>query len=274
MSIEIRPAKSHSDYQRCVDLERKIWGYSDPHDLVPASMLIAVHKNGGVLLCAFQGEEMVGFVFGFAGLRYGRLIHWSHMLGVISEHRSRGTGRALKLAQRQAVLDQGIDTVAWTYDPLQAKNAYFNFVKLGVFVEEYEVNIYGESSSLLHRGLATDRFVAQWPLRSRNVLEKISGRFEQAIPLAACRPINQYMQTRSGLPASSEPQLKLDADSLALYIPLDIQLIKENDIALAADWQGKLRRACLAYFERGYRIIDFVMERDRCFYLFARRHDR
>lgn len=274
MSIEIRPAQSHSDYQRCVDLERKIWGYADPYDLVPASMLIAVHKNGGVLLCAFRGQEMVGFVFGFAGFRYGRLIHWSHMLGVIDEQRNRGTGRALKLAQRQAVLDQGIDTIAWTYDPLQARNAYFNFVKLGVLVEEYEVNIYGESSSPLHRGLATDRFVAQWHLRSQNVLEKIAGRFEAVVPRQGLRAINSYLELGSGLLASSEPQLELDADHLALYLPPDIQLIKEKDLALAADWQLKLRRACLGYFDRGYRIIDFVVERGSCFYLLARSHDR
>ena len=33
-----------------------------------------------------------------------------------------------------------IDLVEWTYDPLQAVNAHFNFARLGVVVEEYEEN--------------------------------------------------------------------------------------------------------------------------------------
>ena len=73
-------------------------------------------------------------------------------------------GPRLKLAQREASLAMGIDLIEWTYDPLQALNAHLNFAKLGVVVEEYEENIYGESSSPLHRGSPTDRFVAEWRL--------------------------------------------------------------------------------------------------------------
>ena len=45
----------------------------------------------------------------------------------------------------------GLDLIEWTYDPLQALNAHLNFSKLGVVVEEYEENIYGESTSPLHQ---------------------------------------------------------------------------------------------------------------------------
>ena len=69
----------------------------------------------------------------------------------------------------------GIELVEWTYDPLQAFNAHLNFAKLGVVVEEYEENIYGESSSLLHRGSPTDRFVAEWHLRTPHVERRISA---------------------------------------------------------------------------------------------------
>jgi len=68
-------------------------------------------------------------------------------------------GLRLKLAQRERTLAQGLDLIEWTYDPLQAVNAHFNFSKLGVVVEEYLVNVYGDSSSPLHAGAPTDRFV-------------------------------------------------------------------------------------------------------------------
>ena len=100
---------------------------------------------------------------------------WSHMLGVTAEARSLGLGTRLKLAQREATLAMGLDLVEWTYDPLQAANAHLNFAKLGVVVNEYEENIYGESSSPLHRGTPTDRFVAEWHLREPHVERRISS---------------------------------------------------------------------------------------------------
>ena len=89
-------------------------------------------------------------------------MQWSHMLGVAPTARDSGLGTRLKLAQREAAIAMGLELIEWTFDPLQALNAHFNFAKLGVVVEEYEENIYGESSSPLHRGAPTDRFVAAW----------------------------------------------------------------------------------------------------------------
>ena len=86
------------------------------------------------------------------GLKDGRLIQWSHMLGVVPDARHAGIGLALKLAQREEALRAGVELIEWTFDPLQTLNAHLNFARLGVIVEEYEENIYGESSSPLHRG--------------------------------------------------------------------------------------------------------------------------
>ena len=74
----------------------------------------------------------------------------------------------------------GLDLIEWTFDPLQALNAHLNFGRLGVVVEEYEENIYGESSSPLHRGSPTDRFVAEWRLTAPHVERRIRHRGEPA----------------------------------------------------------------------------------------------
>ena len=87
------------------------------------------------------------------------------MAGVVDEYRSAGLGRTLKLLQRDRTLAMGLDLIEWTYDPLQAMNAHLNFAKLGVVAEEYAENIYGTSSSPLHQGNPTDRFVAEWWIR-------------------------------------------------------------------------------------------------------------
>ena len=105
---------------------------------------------------------MVGFAFSIVGVKDGQPTQWSHMMGVLPEYRRQGLGRELKLAQRERALAGGFDLMEWTFDPLQALNAHLNFAKLGVVCDEYGVNIYGESSSALHRGTPTDRFVVQW----------------------------------------------------------------------------------------------------------------
>ena len=60
----------------------------------------------------------------------------------------------------------GISLMEWTFDPLQILNAHLNLRCLGAIVEEYQLDVYGESHSTLHRGNPTDRFLAQWWMRS------------------------------------------------------------------------------------------------------------
>ena len=102
-------------------------------------------------------------------------MQWSHMLGVRPEYRASGIGRELKLEQRRVSLAMGIDLMEWTFDPLVAVNARLNFSRLGVEVEEYVVNVYGDSVSPLHRGAPTDRFIAQWRMRSPRVEAVLDG---------------------------------------------------------------------------------------------------
>ena len=172
--MQIRPLTTLEECRQVAALERSVWGYADAEDVVPPPVLIVSIKRGGILLGAFDdGGAMRGFVYSMPGIKNGRPTQWSHMLGVMPEMRAAGLGARLKLAQRQAALDMGLDLIEWTYDPLQAANAHLNFSKLGIVVEEYEENIYGESTSVLHRGTPTDRFVAEWKLREPHVVRRV-----------------------------------------------------------------------------------------------------
>src|SRR5207248_178956 len=81
----------------------------------------------------------------------------SHMTGVLSNCRDRGVGRMLKLFQRDEALSRGIRLIQWTFDPLELRNAHFNLNRLGAICRQYLPNLYGTTTSPLHRGLATDR---------------------------------------------------------------------------------------------------------------------
>ncbi|HKE03056.1 MAG TPA: hypothetical protein VKE91_03305, partial [Blastocatellia bacterium] len=79
MAIEIRPVKTEDEYHAVEQLQREIWGAQDI-EIVAFETLMTAHRNGGVMLGAFEivedQERMVGFVFGFVGLTSdGRVKH-------------------------------------------------------------------------------------------------------------------------------------------------------------------------------------------------------
>jgi len=112
---------------------------------------------------------MVGFTLGLAAVRAGSTYLHSHITAVLPKFRDRGVGRNLKLFQRQDALKRGIELIEWTFDPLEFKNAHFNFVRLGAVARRYIPNCYGVTTSPLHAGLPTDRLVAEWWLKSDRV---------------------------------------------------------------------------------------------------------
>ena len=159
-------------------LEKEVWGYTDAEDVVPPPVLIVSvearrhparrvrrrRRDEGVRLFDPRGE--------------GRAAHAvvAHARRDARRARRRAGAAAEAGAARARRSRWASISIEWTYDPLQALNAHLNFTKLGVVVEEYEENIYGESSSPLHSGSPTDRFVAEWRLNAPHVERRIDGR--------------------------------------------------------------------------------------------------
>lgn len=169
-AIVIRACRSETldELRACVALQKEVWNFSDA-ELIPLRMFVVAQKIGGQAIGAFEGNELVGFVFAIPGARGGRAYLHSHMLAVRSEYRNRGLGRRLKLFQRADALNRGFDLIEWTFDPLEIKNAYLNIEKLGAIARRYNVNQYGITASPLQGGLPTDRLVAEWWLKSERV---------------------------------------------------------------------------------------------------------
>jgi predicted GNAT superfamily acetyltransferase len=217
--MEFRDLKRLADLRQVVELERRIWGYANAEDLVPVPILVVSVKRGGILIGAFDAQTMVGFVYSLAGLKTGRPMQWSHMLGVLDPYRNAGLGFQLKLLQRSRALAMEQDLVEWTFDPLQAPNAHFNLRKLGVVVEEYRENVYGDSSSPLHRGAPTDRFIAEWWIRSPRVDERVAGRGgPTAGVLEGAVPVLRALGGGDRLDCG-EPDLAASASRLVVEIP-------------------------------------------------------
>ena len=263
--LRYRDLHTADEFRQVMDLEAQVWGFTDLNDMVTLPVFTITVKRGAILVGAFDAtDRMVGFVYSIVGMKAGRqVLQWSHMLGVLPEYRNSGLGRSLKLAQRDRALAQGYELIEWTYDPLQAMNAHLNFTKLGVVAEEYHRNVYGESTSVLHKGTPTDRLVAQWWIARPHVARRVTP--DDAIPvktdeLAEAAPVNATHPAQAWL-ANSELFLARDDRRLVLEIPMGFTEMQCEAPALAFEWRMQTREIFETYFAKGYRVVDFHLDR-------------
>jgi predicted GNAT superfamily acetyltransferase len=279
--ITVRPLETIDEFHAAEEIQRVIWPGSEL-EVVPLHVLTTAAHNGGLVLGAFDGERMVGFLFGFLGTddnqtsrpALTRLKHCSHQMGVLPDYRGQQIGYQLKVAQREHVAAQGVRLITWTYDPLESRTARLNIATLGAVCNTYQRDVYGEMADELNAGLASDRFLVDWWITSPRVKERVFG---QRAPLvlasftsAGATIANPSVAAADDLPRPAE-RLEALAGTLALIeIPSNFQAIKAKDLALARSWRLHTRDMFEAAFRAGYWVIDFFHEpihgRQRSFY--------
>lgn len=257
VDVTIRRAEGLEDYLACVALQKEVWKYTEIEDIAAQPILMIGDKFGGsVLVAVASGGRRIGFAFAMPGWKSDkRRFWWSHMTAVLPQYRNREIGLALKLRQRNEALQVDVDRIEWTFDPMQSLNAHFNLRKLGVVVHEYEENVYGYTSSPLHSGLPTDRFVAQWNLNSDRVAERLRST-ERSVIL---RDFDRMPRINV---AYGEPNLTLEDGSLLMEIPVDLAALRSRDLEHAKRWQQSIRCSCLHYFNAGFAVTDFIRMKD------------
>ena len=207
---------------------------------------------------------MVGFAYAVVGMKRGKTMLWSHMAGVLPEFRG-GLGFRLKLAQRDRALAQGYDLIEWTFDPLQAMNAHFNFAKLGGVVEEYAPNFYGESTSALHRGTPTDRVVLSWKIAEPHVIRRIeqpSSALRVTAHDVAEAPIANTTVIEGEWRKTTKIDLTIKARRLWIEIPTGFTEMQQRAPDRALAWRMDVRQMFEEYLAKGYRAVDFVLQRE------------
>ena len=205
VSFNLRRCRSAAELDSCVALQQQAWGYADG-EVVPRNIYVLAQALGGHVIGAWDAKGgLAGFAIAMAAheptpgsagevfwmlaadrpapraasadtagrvsgenLRPTPYLH-SHMLAVRGVYQDCGLGFALKRAQRDDALVHGILRMRWTFDPLMAKNAFFNLQRLGATAGLYVENFYGKLASKLQGGLPSDRLVADWPLESGRV---------------------------------------------------------------------------------------------------------
>ena len=260
-AIVVRPVTTLAEFQACVKLQEEVWGpgYTDR---VPASLLQVAAHVGGIVIGAFKKGELIGMVFGFSGFDGDERVHWSHMLAVRDLARDLGIGRQLKEAQRDTLAQRGVTRISWTFDPLVAKNAFFNLNRLGARVVRYVNDMYGTSTSPLHHGMPTDRLIVTVDPRAAAPTHTVVD----------CEPPRQPMLTIALRAGDVAVNTAVPPPSLWIEVPSDVQLVREHAPEAVAAWRHAVRNHFAWALDHGYTVQ--TLERDvnasRAFYLLSR----
>ncbi len=267
--MEIRKLETPAEYVAAEEMQRTVWHFPD-RELIPLNELVVLQKHGGHVFGAFEDRKMVGFCFGCPAFRDGKAYHYSRMLGVLPGRQDSGIGLHLKLKQRDYVLEQGLDLVVWTFDPLQSRNAHLNIEKLGCVISEYSINLYPASGSRFNEGLESDRFTPEWWIRSRRVKNRLAGK-RSAHRLEDYPPALETVPTGKGWRAPARVRTRLRGKRVSVEIPDDIDALKKDELGLAREWRARTREALTEYLDRGFVVHGFAglagSGRRRSFYL-------
>ncbi|MFC4455821.1 acyl-CoA acyltransferase [Deinococcus sonorensis] len=235
------------------DVQVAAWGYSD-REVLPASMFRISAATGGVVLAAYPvgADVPFGLAYGFPALRDGQLWHHSHLLAVAPAWRGSGAAVALKLAQRDQALQQGLTRMTWTFDPLIARNARLNLGKLGARAVSYHPAWYDFPGPV-----PADRLMIEWDL-TRPPEERPDTRPEGVLVLE-----------RAG-DGPSPVQWPAPGACLLAEVPTRPEQLPP---ALQLAWRLALRAALGGPLEAGYAVTGLARQDDRAWYVLERRHD-
>jgi predicted GNAT superfamily acetyltransferase len=134
--------------------------------------------------------------------------------------------------------------VTWTFDPLEARNAYINLHRLGCIARLYDRDHYGVMEDELNRGLPSDRFEVEWWLR----------RPKPAAPTG--EPLVMLRVGRDGGPIREvhKPTVRMSA---LIAVPSDFQAVKRTSLELALRWRIESRAAFETALAAGLIATDF-----------------
>jgi predicted GNAT superfamily acetyltransferase len=259
--VEVRELHDPADLRLVQRLFEAIWRPApDSPPPVTAELLRALAHAGNYVAGAWAGERLAGACMGF--LSAGQALH-SHIAGVAPGTQRRGVGFALKVHQRAWALQHGLPLAVWTFDPLVARNAWFNLTKLAADASEYLPDFYGPMTDAINAGDASDRLLVAWRLDDPRVAAACSGSPTEPDP-GALRSAGAAVvldEDGDGLPVAGPA----DVPILLIRVPRDVEGLRGRDPAAARRWRHAVREVLGGLLAEGATVTGFA--RPGCYVL-------
>ncbi|AWB91516.1 GNAT family N-acetyltransferase [Aeromicrobium chenweiae] len=252
--IVVRELTELAELEQVLDLYVRIWG-REANPPMTLELLRAFTKAGNYVGGAFVDDgRLVGACVGFFHAPADDALH-SHIAGVDATMVDRHVGFALKLHQRAWALQRGVSDIAWTFDPLVSRNAYFNLVKLAARPVEYLPNFYGAMVDSINGSDETDRLLVRWNLLDPAVELACSG---GGAPAVVADELAAGAVTAVGMDDDGGPvRGRLDGETSLVAVPRDISGLRATDAALARRWRVEVREVLGELLRDGARITGF-----------------
>lgn len=257
--VSIRELADIADLEAAVELFAKIWQPAPGAQPISAELMKALSKAGNYITGAYDvtDGELIGACVAFFGPPARKSLH-SHIAGVSKAGLGRGAGFALKTHQRAWALHRHTTEIAWTFDPLVRRNAYFNLVKLAARPAEYLPDFYGGMHDAINLGADTDRVLVSWDLLAAPVAAACAGTVSPADAAAEIRAGASVALavTEDGYPALS-PGGPAEAATVLVAVPADIEGLRASDPGAAAAWRSAVRDALGELMAAGGQVTGF-----------------
>ncbi len=228
-----------ADLARLVGVFDDVWRPDPTNPPASTDMLRALAHAGNYVVGAFVEGRLAGGSVGFFAAPAGEVLH-SHMTGVSHLGRGLGLGHAMKMHQRDWAIARGLTAITWTFDPLVARNAYFNLTKLGAAPVEYHRDFYGVIGDQLAGEDETDRLLLRWALTEATLEPDTSRSATQFVDDGAILAIDD---TDPDHPVAVTDPLP-DHATVVVPVPPDIELLRRETPEVATRW----RRASAGVF--------------------------
>jgi len=254
--VDVRELHDAAELRLAQRLFEDIWRpVPDSPPPVSAELLRALAHAGNYVAGAWAGERLAGACMGFVSAPARRALH-SHIAGVAPGTQRRGVGFALKLHQRAWALAHGLPLAVWTFDPLVARNAWFNLTKLAAEASEYLPDFYGPMTDAINAGDASDRLLVTWRLDDPRVAAACTGSPAEPDPeaLRSAGAVVALDEGRDGLPVGGAA----DAPVLLVRVPRDVEGLRGRDPAAARRWRHAVREVLGGLLAEGATVTGFA----------------
>jgi predicted GNAT superfamily acetyltransferase len=248
--VTVRPVPA-GRLLECAALIRGAFGFG-PGDTVPAHLLHAVSRHGGIVLGAFSGSALSGCLFALPAQGADRYLLLAQ-LAVRPSHQGRGVGLSLMRTMREHALQSGYRRIRWTTSSLVSRNLYLYLNRCGARLVAVAPGLYTEvmCSTQVPVG-QLDEVEMEWRLEDSQTSTR--------------RPVPQIVLTST---VPSRPGVRRLEDvrpvgrhrSCALEVPWDVGLLSRVDRPAAAAWRRAVSASLAESLAAG--LVGTAVELDR-----------